>query len=464
MDKVLLADLTRLLGKGKVSVAPEERQRFSLDALGNYRAFHAARLLESTADAVVHPESVEEVAQVVRLAQAAGVPIVPFGGGTGVMGGIVPVRGGITLDLRGLNRVWEIDVESRTATVGAGLLLGDLDQALGREGLMLGHDPWSQPIATVGGAISTNGVGYLAGRYGPMGEQVLGLQVVLPQGDVLETKGVSKPSPGPGLTHLFIGAEGIMGVITRATLRVFPQPERRALHALAFDSFEAGFAAVMEMYALDLRPAMVDFDEDLPAEGDREVVLYLAFDGFREEVEAAEHRGLDICRRHGAHDLGQEKAQEFWQTRHASAERYQREVLGRPSAARAWRRWPMEYLHVALPPSKVLEYRRRCGQLLNRYGVPVREWAIWGRPELFSLLIAEPSGSGDASWEAMAQVVDEVLSLAQDMGGTLEYCHGVGLKLGHLMERELGVGMKAVREIKAALDPHGIMNPGKLGV
>ncbi len=105
-----------------------------------------------------------------------------------------------------------------------------------------------------------------------------------------------------------------------------------------------------------------------------------------------------------------------------------------------------------------------CAQLLDRYGVPVREWAIWGRPELFSLLIAEPSGSGDASWEVMARVVDEVLSLAQDMGGTLEYCHGVGLKLGHLMERELGVGMKAVREIKAALDPHGIMNPGKLGV
>ena len=105
----------------------------------------------------------------------------------------------------------------------------------------------------------------------------------------------------------------------------------------------------------------------------------------------------------------------------------------------------MEYLHVAIPPSKVLEYRRRCAKLLLQAGVPVREWAIWGRPDLFSLLIAEPSGSGDASWEVMARVVDEVLSLAQEMGGTLEYCHGVGLKLGHLMERELGPGLASDR-------------------
>ena len=465
VNDTFIADLVRLLGKEGVGLAPEERKQFSLDALGNYRAYYQEHLLEKTSDVVVHPQSVEEVAQVVRLANAAKVPLVPFGGGTGVMGGVAPVQGGITIDLRGLNRISEIDVASRTATVSAGVLLGDLDKALASQGLMLGHDPWSQPIATVGGAISTNGVGYLAGRYGPMGEQVLGLQAVLPQGEVMETKAVSKPSPGPALDRLFIGSEGIFGVITQATLRVFPQPEVRSLHALAFNSFDTGFAAIMEMFALDLRPSLVDFDEELSTDGgEREVVMYLAFEGFREEVEAAEQRGLQVCRQHGAQDLGQEEALDFWKTRHASADRYQREILNKPLSARRTRPWRMEYIHVALPPSRVLEYRQRASQVLKEHGAPAREWSIWGRPEFFSFIMAEPGASEGLPREAMARLADKVLTLAQDMGGTVEYCHGVGLKLGHLMERELGVGMEVVRRLKAALDPHHIMNPGKLGV
>ena len=468
MDESVVSELTRLLGKERVSVAPEERERFSVDALGVYRAFHAASLLERATDVVVHPQSTEEVASMVRLAHAARVPLVPFGSGTGVMGGIAPIHGGITLDLRGLNHIWEIDRVSRTATVGSGTVLGDLVEALSREGLMLGHDPWSQPIASVGGAISTNGVGYLAARYGPMGEQVLGLQVVLPEGEVLETHAVSKPSPGPGLDHLFIGSEGIFGVITRATLRVFPTPEKRTLYALAFDSFEAGYAAIMEMYALNLVPAMVDFDEEPPPSGGTggEVVLYLAFEGFQEEVEAAEGRALKVCYQQGAKDQGQEEAGHFWKTRHASAERYQREVLGRPASERRarGRGWRMDYLHVAIPPSRVLEYRHQCSEVLKGYGAPVREWSIWGRPEFFSFLIGEPEPAQGIPSEVMARTVDEVLALAQDMGGTMEYCHGVGLKLGHLMERELGVGMDVARRLKESLDPHHIMNPGKLGM
>jgi FAD/FMN-containing dehydrogenase len=124
----------------------------------------------------------------------------------------------------------------------------------------------------------------------------------------------------------------------------------------------------------------------------------------------------------------------------------------------------MDYLHVALPGSRVLEYRRRCRELLAEHGVAVREWSIWGRPELFSFLIAEPHPSAEVTSERMGQAVDAVLQAGQDLGGSREYCHGVGLKLGHLMEREMGPGLAVLRRLKQALDPAGIMNPGKLGL
>ena len=135
---------------------------------------------------VVRPGSAEEVQAVVRLANGRRRAVVPYGGGTGVMGAAVPVQGGIVVDLRRMDRIVEVGADALTARVEAGVLLKDLDDALSQKGMMLGHDPWSQPIATVGGAISTNGVGYLAARYGSMGEQVLGLEVVLPTGELLQ--------------------------------------------------------------------------------------------------------------------------------------------------------------------------------------------------------------------------------------------------------------------------------------
>lgn len=122
----------------------------------------------------------------------------------------------------------------------------------------------------------------------------------------------------------------------------------------------------------------------------------------------------------------------------------------------------MDYLHVAIPASRVLEYRRRCAELLQGYEIPVREWSVWGRPDLFSFLISAPAEAADGSGERMAHAVDEVLSMAQDMGGTMEYCHGFGLKLRHLMDREWATGAGMVRRIKEALDPGGVLNPGKL--
>lgn len=469
MASSLITDLRGLLSDGSVSADPEDLEVHAGGPFGRYPAPHdATEEANPLPEAVVRPRTSVDVVAVAAYASERGVPLVPYGGGTGVVGGTIPVGGGIVLDLKGMNHITEIDAEARTATVGPGIILEDLAHALADRGLMLGHDPWSLPIATVGGAISTNGVGYLAGKYGPMGQQVLGLEVVLPTGDLIQTKGVRKTA-GPPLHQLFIGAEGTLGIITEATLKVFPAPELRSLHALEFPSFEAGFEAAQEMYSVGLHPAMLDFAEEPSGSGsdedDWEVVLYLGFEGPREEVEAQVVRGLAICRRLGGADRGEAAAQEFWETRHRSGERYKREVLEAPMAERRLRGpWRMAYLHVALPASRVLEYRRWCQGLLAEYRVPVREWSVWGRPELFSLRIIEPEPSNQETAERLARAADALLMGAQDMGGSMEYCHGVGLKLSHLMLRELGPGMELLKRVKKALDPAGILNSGKLGL
>jgi FAD/FMN-containing dehydrogenase len=384
------------------------------------------------------------------------------------MGAAIPSEGCIVLSLRRMDSVLGISKEDMSARMQPGVILEDAAAALEENGLVLGHDPWSLPIATVGGAISTDGVGYLAAKYGSMGEQVLGLEVVLADGEVIRTRAVPKSSSGPSLDHLFIGSEGTFGVITEATLRAFPRPESRILRAMVFPDFESGFGAIAELYVEDVRPAMVDFDQDLPegsASNSSEATLRLSFEGFKEEVQAQELRAREICLRFGGRDGDPAEAQRFWSTRHASGERYRREVLENRDpggARRAHSAYGMEYLHVALPASRVLEYRRRCQRVLESHHIKLLEWSLWARPEFFSFLIVEEDGQEQETSLEMADAVDEVLNLAQEMGGAMEYCHGVGLKLAHLMGSEMGAGWAVLRKLKKAIDPHNILNPGKL--
>ncbi len=462
LDEGALASLARIVGRENVLADADSLDRYTGDALAPSRAFGAEDAFQRLADVVARPGSVAEVSQVVRWANQRRIPVIPYGGGTGVMGGVVPAQGGLVLDVKRMNRILSVDPDSLTVQAEAGAVLGDLESALAEYGLMIGHDPYSVPIATVAGTISTNGVGYRACAHGPMGEQVVGLEAVLPNGRVIETRDVPKYSSGPNLNHLFIGAEGAFGVITRATLRVFRLPECQQFASVGFDCFEDGFNAASELLALGIRPALLDLTEE-----DGDVTLHLLFEGFAEGVAAQAQRAAAVCDAAGGCSLGTEPTEEYWAARRDSAVSYRQTALGQPRRVR-WNRWRrrrgFDYLHLALPASRVLEYRRRAGEILESEGIAVVEYAIWSRPELFSMLIAPESGDPAEARQRLARNVDRVLKLAQDLGGAMEYCHGVGVKLNHLLARELGVGHDVVRQLKQTLDPNNIMNPGKLAL
>jgi alkyldihydroxyacetonephosphate synthase len=462
LDSSTYDSLAQIVGADNVLTSHYDLDRYSGDALTPSRAFGTEESFNRLADAVVLPASTQQVSEVVKLAAAARTPIVPYGSGTGVMGGALPIMGGLVVCLQRMDRVLEVSPTDLTATVEAGVVVADLVDRLEKDGLMFGHDPYSVPIASVGGTISTNGVGYRAAAHGPMGNQVVALEVVLPDGNVLTTRPVPKYSSGPNLNHLFIGSEGALGIITRATVRVFRKPEASAFVSAAFENFDQGFEAAAELLAIGMRPALLDVTEE-----DEGTTLFLLFEGFKEGVAAQEARWARVCAEFGGTQTGPGPAEDYWRYRHQSGENYKRTLLGRPRRDR-WDRWGggrgFDYLHMALPVSRVLEYRDRCKQIMAGTGVRVVEYCIWSRPELFSMMLRSDGHTEDETRKRMAQVVDQVLTLAQDMGGVMEYCHGVGVKLNHLLARELGVGQDVVKEIKRSLDPANILNPGKLGL
>jgi FAD/FMN-containing dehydrogenase len=419
------------------------------------------------------PRSTADVVKVVEIARRTGAPIVPHGAGTGVPAGAAPVQGAILLDLGAMDRILNISAVDRAARVEPGVLLGDLDRRAGEYGLMVGHDPWSQSIASVGGAVSTNGVGYLAGKYGSMGEQVLGLEVVLGTGEVVRTRAVPKASTGPSLRHLFIGAEGLFGIITEIELRLFPVPERRVLAGYRFSRFESGLDAVNGMIAIHLRPSMIDYEEDDPAPGtlrpgslvDLPSLMFLAFEGFAEEVAAQAQRAAEVCLAHAGEPLPEPETQEFWDTRHESAERYLRQREEDPlSLARRARPWTSTYLNICLPVSAIQPFRERAAREIAAYRLAVKASGLWGIPELYSVRFEHQAPDDPRAADELEAGSDLGLRIAQDLGGSMEYCHGVGLRLAHLMEAEHGTGLDVLRRMKAAVDPDGLLNPGKLAL
>jgi alkyldihydroxyacetonephosphate synthase len=459
----IVAKLQRSIGPARVTIDSEKLDELSWDALsaGRLHPKHQPQLAAPLC--AVAPASTEDVRRVVVLASAEKIPLVPYGGGSGLMGGALSIRPSIVVDLRAMNRIVEVDIEARSARAQSGVVLEALDQRLNEQGFILGHDPWTVPVATLGGAIATNSVGYRAGAYGSMGAQVLGLEVVLANGEILRTRAVEKSSAGINLNALFIGAEGCFGIITEASIRIFPKPEARLLHALHFESFETGYRAIREMFSQGLRPALLDFGDSDDHNG---ALLYLGFEGMRERTIAEAARALSLCLARGASALPQAEAERFWRERHAVARRFlsnrrERRERGKDGVYRDW-------IHVALPASKVLPFRKAAIEIIERRGVRLHESGLWIQPELFSMPLtiegdAHHNDGRDAQW-VLEDTVEELLRLVQQMGGSMEYTHGVGVKLAPLMAAELGYGLEILRQIKKALDPNDIMNPGKMAL
>jgi alkyldihydroxyacetonephosphate synthase len=460
--------LVDALGPDAVSTAPERLDSYVADTY--WPALYAAAAGSPIArpDVVVRPTSEEEVAEVVRLADLHRVPVVPWGGGSGTQGGCLPVRGGIVIDLTSLDRILEIDDVSMTVTAQAGVNGRRLEAELNARGLMLPHYPGSVEWATVGGYIAARGSGVLSTRYGKIEDLLLSLRVATPAVGLMDTVAVPRHAVGPELTQLFVGSEGTLGVITRATLQLVPLPDARRFAAVSFPSVGAGITAVRRALQRGYRPSVVRMYDDVatrrafaPVVGEDLSGVYtvFAFEGDADAAMLEERHTIALAQVAGADVLDPAIGQRWWDRRydfyHPPHNPELPAIWGTLDVVATYERIGAVYdaLHTAvrLPYADTgLELRMHLSH-----------WYLWGTMIYGRFVV--PDGGPDAL-ALHDRIWEDGMSAALDAGGVMNDHHGVGLKLGPFMRRQHGAALDAMVRIKSALDPHGVMNPGKMGL
>jgi D-lactate dehydrogenase (cytochrome) len=452
LSGTLASELAELL-PGRVSV-----ESSVLDAHGQDESSHPVQ----PPDVVVFPESTEEVAAVVGLCARHRVPMVPYGRGTAVEGGVVATHGGVCIDLGQMNRIEAIHVDDLDAHVQAGVTQMQLNRELEGTDLFFPVDPGAE--ASLGGMASTRASGTNAVRYGTMRENVLSLTVVLADGRIVRTASrARKSSAGYDLTRLFVGAEGTLGVITEVTVRLYRRPEALSVAACAFTSIEAGVRAVIEVVQGGIPVARAELLDATSMDAinrysglDYEAVptLFFEFQGtVQGVVEQAESVG-EIVSRNGGGEFrwASEEAERerLWQARHDA---YYAMLALRPGSRSLTS-------DVCVPVSRLAECIVETRKELDQSDLPSPLLGHVGDGNFHILFLIDPNSPEElAEAEALNR---RIVQRALSMEGTCTGEHGVGLGKREFLREEHGNGLDLMREIKAALDPDGLMNPGKV--
>ncbi len=442
------------LAPGRVLRTEAERDRHARD-----ESWHTP----AAPDLVVYPESTEEVAAVVGRCREQRVPVIPFGAGTSLEGHIAALAGGVCVDLTRMSRILRVDVEDMDATVEAGVTRKQLDTRLRPEGVFFPVDPGAD--ATIGGMTATGASGTTAVRYGTMRENVLSLTVVTAEGRVVRTRSrARKSSAGYDLTHLYVGSEGTLGVITEITLRLYPTPEAVASAVCPFPTLDAAVACVIQTIQLGVPVARIELLDELQLDAvnrrfgfDYPVAptLFLEFHGTTAGVEEDAEAVGEIAGELGATGFlwaaAEEDRRRLWEARHASYE-----------ACLALRPGCKGYAtDVCVPISRLAECLLETRRDVDEAGLLAPIIGHAGDGNFHVLFLVDPE---DADEVARVEAVNErMVRRAIALGGTCTGEHGVGYGKARFLELEHGPDVvDLMRRVKTAFDPDGIMNPGKI--
>ncbi|HEX3605764.1 MAG TPA: FAD-binding oxidoreductase, partial [Candidatus Dormibacteraeota bacterium] len=436
----LLDDLRSAVGEPGMSTDPADRDAVAHDLWPRALIRERAGEVLPGPDAVVWPATREQVAAVCAACHRAGVPLTPFGAGTGVCGAAIPVRGGVVLDLKRLDRILAWDLESGWVVVEPGLLGVRLEEACRERGRTTGHHPSSLALSTVGGFVATRSAGQLSTRYGRIDDLVAGLEAVLPDGTPVSLRAQPSSGAGPDLRRLFLGSEGGFGVVVEVTLRLHPLPERRVDHAAVFDGFAAGVAAVRELLQAGLRPSLLRLydpaDTALQAAelgvGEGSGALLLSSCEGRAGVAEAEAAELAaICASHGGSPRDP-AAVEAWYRRRDDIGFAQARYLPLPGAV-------LDTVELAAPWPRLValhqSVRRRLGGRLI-----VLCHLCHGYPDGACLYFSFAGVTGDDG-EALRlheELWEEVMAAAAESGASIAHHHGAGLARAPYLAGELG--------------------------
>jgi D-lactate dehydrogenase (cytochrome) len=428
------------------------------EAHGHDISAHPAR----APDVVVFPASRSEVEAILRWANDERVAITPYGSGTSVEGHVIPVHGGISLDLSRLNAIVEVRPADLLARVQAGVTRLQLEERLREAGLFFPVDPGAD--ASIGGMVATNASGTNAVRYGTMRDNTLGLEVVLADGTTIRTGGAApKSSAGYDLTRLFVGSEGTLGVVTEVLLRVHPLPEFVVAGRAVFPDVDSAVRAATRLIQTGAAVARVELVDELTigavnayegTEYTEGPTLFLEFSGAEQAVRHELDHAEILARREGciAFEAGSDETERarLWNARHNAALAV---MAGAPGKK-------LMSTDVCVPVSALSDAIRHAREVVESAGVTGAILGHVGDGNYHTIFMVDPADTNEV---ARAEAINaEIVRYALALEGTCTGEHGIGLgKLGYLRE-ERGAAVDVMRAIKRTLDPHGILNPGKV--
>jgi alkyldihydroxyacetonephosphate synthase len=474
MSRHLTDDVRRALegavGAEHVSTSETDRLIYSVDSFWLPQMWLDRGVRTPAPDVIVHPGSTEEVAAVLKIANREKIPVVTWGGGSGTQGGALPTRNGIILDTKRLNKILEIDEDALRVRAQAGVNGGQLEWALNDRGLTLPHYPASANGATLGGYLAPRGSGTISTKYGKAEDLVMSMEVVLPDGTIVRTPGVPNHASGPDFMRLFLGSEGTFGVITEATMRLTRLPETRLFRALLFKDVATGLEAGRQIMVNRLDPLVIRmYDPHSTASLVKKVLGYeldgaymiVGFDGWPEIAAAQEARALKIFESLGARDLGREPGERWWERRYD----FYYPPLGFKLPAMYG---TIETVSTFDGIEKIYHAKKAAiedtfGPIGVQYIGHFSHWFPWGA-SLYDRFVLKEAPQDPAEAAALHdRIWDVAVHTSLAHGGMINEHHGVGLKLSRFMPAQYGSGWPLLEAIKHAIDPNGIMNPGKVG-
>jgi glycolate oxidase len=457
LDQCDIEAVREIVGEGACSTRVAELYAYGFDASIHHRS----------PEMVVQPRTTDQVSRLVRYADQRRIPILARGGGTGLCGSAVPLQGGIVLDMTRMNLIKEVRVEDLVCVCQAGVVYDRLMEALAPFKFSIPTAPGSAEACTMGGMIAANASGMRAIKYGAMRDYVLGLEVVLASGDVINVgTRTMKNSSGYQLERLFVGSEGTLGVITEATLRIVPKAKKAAMVIAAFDTLERAGTCVSKIIAKPLIPSAIELMDSTCIKAvnktvkagfpDVEALCMIEVDGEPEIVAKEAKVVQEVCMEVGA--VGVEISDD--------PKQMAKWTYGRKSIMSSLSRYGEGFVSVSLaddmavPISKIPDAVVAFQAIAARQGVIVGTYGHAADGNLHTKMLLDPTS--EEYWQRAERAVAEIYDAVISLGGTVTGEHGVGISKAPYMAKERAEALGTMRAIKRALDPNNILNPGKM--
>jgi alkyldihydroxyacetonephosphate synthase len=454
--KNLKKELKRILGENNVSDDPVTLQCYTRDRLPIATSKMFINKHIKLPAFIIRPKSTEQIIEIVKIANKFQIPLIPRSAGTGFMGQSIPnKKNTIILDMRYMDRIIEINKKDKMVTVQPGICAETLDKDLEKIGFIVGHIPGSYSSSTIGGAVSNDGVGSLVQKYGTIRDMVLGMKVVIPTGELLDLKPVSKSSIGYNLKYLFIGAEGTLGIITEVTLRMKELGERK-FGFWEFPDFKTAYKAAEKLYRMEELPARISIQDKNRSKAwceiagkNLEASIVACFDDDQQVIEKKMEIVNSTLESHNGTALPDNVAKYWWETH-----RVYTQIPG------VW-----QTLELAVPWSQILELRKRVKIILNENeydkGIRMAIWTAYPTSVTIDIYIDENDENDKIKCLKIEKAIRES---AYELGGSMSIAHGIGMHLADWAKKELGFSLEIMKRIKQLFDPNNIMNPGKMGL